>query len=108
MSSSSPVTNGCSVRWLSLGIGAEQYKLNIRVYGKIRYDVVTRASEGRRMPHELGLLAEALADDEDTSKAVMAKAQVCTAAHGFSRSQMYLGQSRHSVFTIRYAGWADL
>ena len=26
-------------------------------------------------PHELGLLAETLADDEDTSKAVMAKAR---------------------------------
>lgn len=56
----------------ALGIGAEQYKLNIRVYGKSG-TMASREPVKDAEPHELGLLAEALADDEDTSKAVMAK-----------------------------------
>lgn len=58
----------------ALGIGAEQYKLNIRVYGKTG-TMASREPVQDAEPHELGLLAEALADDEDVSKAVMAKAR---------------------------------
>lgn len=56
----------------NLGIGRESYTLNIRVYGK-------NATMGVREPvkqtasHEIGVLVDVLADDEDTSKAVMAK-----------------------------------
>jgi hypothetical protein len=58
----------------TLGIAADAYRLNIRVYGK-------NATMGPREPvtetaaHEIGLLVDVLADDEDTSKAVMAKAR---------------------------------
>ncbi|MCG8543359.1 MAG: DUF1446 domain-containing protein [Alphaproteobacteria bacterium] len=58
----------------SLGIPRESYRLNIRVYGK-------DATMGVREPikdstaHEIGLLVDVLADDEDTSKAIMAKAR---------------------------------
>ena len=51
-----------------------QYQLNIRIYGK-------NATMGARepikdtSPHELGILVDVLADDEDTSKAIMAKAR---------------------------------
>ena len=58
----------------SLGIPRDSYRLNIRVYGK-------DATMGVREPmkdstaHEIGLLVDVLADDEDTSKAIMAKAR---------------------------------
>lgn len=58
----------------TLGIGRDDYRLNIRVYGK-------DATMGPREPlrdevgHEIGLLVDVLADDEDTSKAIMAKAR---------------------------------
>ena len=58
----------------ALGIGAEQYKLNIRVYGKTG-TMGSREPVKDAAPHEIGILAEALADDEETSKAVMAKAR---------------------------------
>jgi len=56
----------------NLGVGRESYTLNIRVYGKdatmgVREPVKQTAS------HEIGVLVDVLADDEDTSKAVMAK-----------------------------------
>ena len=58
----------------ALGISPDQYQLNIRLYGK-------DATMGAREPvkeinaHELGILADVLADDETTSKAIMAKAR---------------------------------
>ncbi len=58
----------------ALGIGAEQYKLNIRVYGKSG-TMAAREPVKDAAPHEIGLLAETLADDPDISKAVMAKAR---------------------------------
>jgi hypothetical protein len=58
----------------TLGIGAEQYKLNIRVYGKSG-TMAAREPVKDAEPHEIGLLAETLADNEDISKAVMAKAR---------------------------------
>ena len=57
-----------------LGIAQDSYRLNIRVYGK-------DATMGEREPvkqtaaHEIGLLADVLAEDQETSKAVMAKAR---------------------------------
>ncbi len=58
----------------SLGISKDEYNLNIRIYGK-------DATMGAREPvkefsaHELGILVDVLADDEETSKAIMAKAR---------------------------------
>jgi Acyclic terpene utilisation family protein AtuA len=58
----------------TLGIPRDSYRLNIRIYGK-------DATMGPREPmrdavgHEIGLLVDVLADDEDTSKAIMAKAR---------------------------------
>jgi hypothetical protein len=58
----------------SLGISTDSYRLNIRVYGR-------NATMGAREPvrdadpHEVGLVADVLAADEDTSKAIMAKAR---------------------------------
>ena len=58
----------------ALGISTDQYQLNVRLYGK-------DATMGAREPvkeinaHELGILADVLADDETTSKAIMAKAR---------------------------------
>ncbi len=57
-----------------LGIGPEQYKLNIRVYGKSG-TMASREPITDAVPHEIGLLAETIADDADISKAVMAKAR---------------------------------
>ena len=57
-----------------LGISPEQYRLNIRVYGKSG-TMASREPITDAAPHEIGLLAETLADDEDISKAVMAKAR---------------------------------
>ncbi|MGI9411715.1 MAG: acyclic terpene utilization AtuA family protein [Hyphomicrobiaceae bacterium] len=57
-----------------LGISPEQYRLNIRVYGKSG-TMASREPVTDAAPHEIGLLAETLADDEDISKAVMAKAR---------------------------------
>jgi hypothetical protein len=58
----------------ALGIPRDSYRLNIRIYGK-------DATMGPREPmrdavgHEIGVLVDTLADDEDTSKAIMAKAR---------------------------------
>ncbi len=58
----------------SLGIPTDSYRLNIRVYGK---NATMGAREPMRDadPHEIGLLVDVLADEEDTSKAIMAKAR---------------------------------
>jgi hypothetical protein len=58
----------------ALDIPSDAYRLNIRVYGK-------NATMGPREPlaataaHEIGLLVDVLADDPETSKAIMAKAR---------------------------------
>lgn len=56
----------------SLGISQDRYKANVRVYG---VDATMGAREPVRnaLPHEVGLLADVLAEDPDTSKAIMAK-----------------------------------
>ncbi|HAA92217.1 MAG TPA: hypothetical protein DCE33_07205 [Rhodospirillaceae bacterium] len=58
----------------NLGIPQDQYRLNIRVYGK---DATMGPREPIETPqsHEIGLLADVLADDQETSKAIMAKAR---------------------------------
>ena len=58
-----------------LGIGAEEYKLAIHVYGKSG-TMASREPVKDALPHEIGILAEVLADDEEVSKAVMAKARL--------------------------------
>ena len=91
----------------ALGISSDQYRLNIRIYGK-------DGTMGAREPvkdinaHELGILADVLADDEETSKAIMAKARYALLHTDFPWTQMHLGQSCHSVFAIRHARRADL
>ena len=58
----------------ALGIGENDYRLGVRVYGK-------NATMGAREPvektasHELGILADVIADDEETSRTVLAKAR---------------------------------
>lgn len=56
----------------NLGIGRDSYTLNIRVYGKDA-TMGVREPVKRTASHEIGVLVDVLADDEDTSKAVMAK-----------------------------------
>jgi hypothetical protein len=58
-----------------LGIGENDYKLSIRVYGQSG-TMASREPVKDAKPHELGILAEVLADDEEDSKAVMAKARL--------------------------------
>jgi hypothetical protein len=58
----------------SLGILEHAYRLNIRVYGK-NATMGAREPETETAAHEIGLLVDVLADDEDTSKAIMAKAR---------------------------------
>jgi len=58
-----------------LGIGAEEYKLAIHVYGKSG-TMGSREPVKDAQPHEIGILAEVMADDEEISKAVMAKARL--------------------------------
>jgi hypothetical protein len=66
----------------TLGISADQYKANVKVYGvnatmgsREPHFRIGRDAAGVRnaLPHEVGLLADVLADDRDTSKAIMAK-----------------------------------
>ena len=91
----------------ALGISPDQYQLNIRLYGK-------DATMGAREPvkeinaHELGILADVLADDETTSKAIMAKARYALSAYGFSRPQMHFRQPCDPVFAVRHAGRTDV
>ncbi len=59
----------------ALGIGEDQYKLNVHVYGKSG-TMASREPIQDAVPHEVGILAEVLADDEETSKAVMAMARL--------------------------------
>ena len=56
----------------SLGISEDSYTINVRLYGK---DAVMGQREPQRNhpAHELGLVADVLADEEDVSRAMMAK-----------------------------------
>jgi hypothetical protein len=58
----------------NLDISQDQYRLNIRVYGK---DATMGPREPVKapQPHEIGLLVDVLADNPETSKAIMAKAR---------------------------------
>ena len=56
----------------SLGISTDRYKANVRVYG-VNGTMGAREPVRNALPHEVGLLADVLADDVDASKAVMAK-----------------------------------
>jgi len=58
-----------------LGIGDDDYRLSIRIYGKSG-TMASREPITDAQPHEIGILAEVLADDEETSKTVMAKARL--------------------------------
>jgi len=57
-----------------LGISPDQYRLNIRLYGK-NATMGSREPVTDAAPHELGVLAEVVAQTQDMSKAVMAKAR---------------------------------
>ena len=59
----------------ALGIEDSEYQLSIRVYGKSG-TMASREPVHDAAPHEVGILAEVIADDEETSKAVMAKARL--------------------------------
>jgi hypothetical protein len=56
----------------ALGLAPQDYRLQVRVYGR---DAVMGEREPVRdaTPHEVGLVADVLAPDEDASRAVMAK-----------------------------------
>jgi hypothetical protein len=58
----------------SLDISPDAYRLNVRVYGK-NATMGAREPATDADPHEIGLVVDVLADDEDTSKAIMAKAR---------------------------------
>lgn len=58
----------------SLDIPPDSYRLNVRVYGK-NATMGAREPLADTDPHEIGLVADVLADDADTSKAIMAKAR---------------------------------
>jgi Acyclic terpene utilisation family protein AtuA len=57
---------------LSFGVTPDRYKMNVRVYG-VNATMASREPVRNALPHEVGLLADVLADDPETSKAVMAK-----------------------------------
>jgi len=57
-----------------LGFSPEQYRLSIRLYGK-NATMAEREPVTDANPHELGILAEVVADTPEISKAVMAKAR---------------------------------
>ena len=56
----------------SLDIDPDSYTLTVRVYGR---DAVMGSREPRRdaRPHELGIVADVIAADEDSARAIMAK-----------------------------------
>ncbi len=56
----------------SLGVDPDSYTLNVRIYGR---DAVMGAREPVRNPnpHEIGIVVDVIAPDEDTSRAIMAK-----------------------------------
>ncbi|MCP5156095.1 MAG: acyclic terpene utilization AtuA family protein [Ectothiorhodospiraceae bacterium] len=58
----------------ALGVDPQSYTLTVRVYGR---DAVMGAREPVREPlgHEIGIVADVIAPDEDTSRAIMAKAR---------------------------------
>ncbi len=74
----------------ALGIDEADYWLGIRLYGK-------NATMGAREPvsgtaaHELGLLVDVLASDEDTSRAIMAKARYALLHTDFPGRQCIAG-----------------
>ena len=55
----------------SLGIPASAYHLGIRIYG--RDAVMGPLESNHQRPHEIGVLVNVIADDVDTSRAVIAK-----------------------------------
>ncbi|MDP7546767.1 MAG: acyclic terpene utilization AtuA family protein, partial [Alphaproteobacteria bacterium] len=59
----------------ALDIDEDQYRLNIHVYGRSG-TMASREPIQDATPHEVGILAEVLADDEETSKTAMAKARL--------------------------------
>ncbi|MBT6272518.1 MAG: acyclic terpene utilization AtuA family protein [Chromatiales bacterium] len=59
----------------ALGITEDEYQLSVRVYGQSG-TMASREPIKDALPHEIGILAEVLADDEETSKTVMAKARL--------------------------------
>ena len=59
----------------ALGISQDDYQLSIRIYGQSG-TMASREPVKAAQPHEIGVLAEVMADDEETSKAVMAKARL--------------------------------
>jgi hypothetical protein len=90
----------------TLGIGPDDYRLNVRVYGR---DATMGPREPQRnaLPHEIGIVADVLAKDADSSKAVLAKARYAllhtdfpgrkcisgNLAIPFSPSDMFVGQT---------------
>ncbi|MEM7406361.1 MAG: acyclic terpene utilization AtuA family protein [Pseudomonadota bacterium] len=59
----------------SLGISSDDYQLSVRVYGQSG-TMASREPVQDAQPHEIGILAEVMADDEETSRAVMAKTRL--------------------------------
>jgi hypothetical protein len=59
----------------ALDISADEYQLSIRVYGKSG-TMSSREPVKDALPHEVGILAEVLAGDEETSRTVMAKTRL--------------------------------
>jgi hypothetical protein len=59
----------------SLGVGDDDYRLSVRVYGQSG-TMASREPVKDALPHEVGILAEVIADDEETSKTVMAKVRL--------------------------------
>jgi len=57
-----------------LGISPDSYRLNIKVYGQ-NATMGPREPMKHATPHEIALLADVTADNEDLSRAVMAKAR---------------------------------
>jgi len=66
----------------AMGIAERDYRLVFRTYGR---DAVMGTLEPERgeLPHELGLMVECLARDEEQSRAVLAKARYCCLHNDF-------------------------
>ncbi|MDE0944972.1 MAG: acyclic terpene utilization AtuA family protein [Alphaproteobacteria bacterium] len=73
-----------------LDIRADQYKLNIHIYGKSG-TMGSREPIKNATPHEIGILAEVLADDEETSMTVMAKTRLALLHSDFPGRQCISG-----------------
>ncbi|MBT6276248.1 MAG: acyclic terpene utilization AtuA family protein, partial [Chromatiales bacterium] len=74
----------------SMGITTDEYTLTVRIYGRGAVmgarDPVTNPS-----PHELGIVADVIAADEDTSRAIMAKARYALLHTGFPNRKCISG-----------------